>query len=55
MTKMYENHWLHKKANLLDLVECIEEFWKDQYLSNTNKLSILLDNEPDNSGLGTIF
>lgn len=44
------------KPTSLDLVECIEEFWKEQYANtNYNKLSILLDNGPDNSGVRTIF
>lgn len=44
------------KPTSLDLVDCIEEFWKEKYAnSNYNKLSILLDNGPDNSGVRTIF
>lgn len=44
------------KPTSLDLVDCIEEFWKEQYLNtNCNKLAILLDNGPDNSGVRTIF
>lgn len=44
------------KPTSLDLVDCIEEFWKEKYAdSNCNKLSILLDNGPDNSGVRTIF
>lgn len=44
------------KPTSLDLVDCIEEFWKENY-SNTTfyKLAILLDNGPDNSGVRTIF
>ncbi len=44
------------KPTTLDLVDCIEEFWKENY-SNIpfNKLAILLDNGPDNSGVRTIF
>lgn len=44
------------KPTSLDLVDCIEEFWKENYLNtNVNKLAILLDNGPDNSGVRTIF
>lgn len=44
------------KPTSLDLVDCIEEFWKEEYAnSKQNKLAILLDNGPDNSGLRTIF
>ena len=44
------------KPTSLDLVDCIEEFWIEQYLnSNVKKLAILLDNGPDNSGVRTIF
>lgn len=44
------------KPTSLDLVDCIEEFWKENYLnSEVNKLAILLDNGPDNSGVRTIF
>lgn len=44
------------KPTSLDLVDCIEEFWKENYLnSKVNKLAILLDNGPDNSGVRTIF
>lgn len=44
------------KPTSLDLVGCIEEFYIEQYLkTNMTKLSILLDNGPDNSGVRTIF
>lgn len=44
------------KPTSLDLVDCIEEFWKEEYANRSyNKLSILLDNGPDNSGVRTIF
>lgn len=44
------------KPTSLDLVDCIEEFWEEKYAnSKQNKLSILLDNGPDNSGVRTIF
>lgn len=44
------------KPTSLDLVDCIEEFWKEQYSnSKVKKLAILLDNGPDNSGVRTIF
>lgn len=44
------------KPTSLDLVDCIEEFFVEQYVnSTTNKLAILLDNGPDNSGVRTIF
>ena len=44
------------KPTSLDLVECIEEFYVEQYLnSDINKLMIFLDNGPDNSGVRTIF
>lgn len=44
------------KPTSLDLVDCIEEFWIEQYLnSDVKKLAILLDNGPDNSGVRTIF
>lgn len=44
------------KPTSLDLVDCIEEFWKENYLnSEVNKLAILLDNGPDNSGVRTVF
>ena len=44
------------KPTSMDMVDCIEEFWKEQYEnSKYNKLSILLDNGPDNSGVRTIF
>lgn len=44
------------KPTSLDLVDCIEEFWKAEYTnSNCNRLAILLDNGPDNSGVRTIF
>lgn len=45
-----------EKPTSLDLIECIEEFWKEEYAnSKQNKLAILLDNGPDNSGVRTIF
>lgn len=45
-----------EKPTSLDLVDCIEEFYQEQYLNtNVNKLAILLDNGPDNSGVRTIF
>lgn len=44
------------KPTSLDLVDCIEEFWRENYLnSEFNKLAILLDNGPDNSGVRTVF
>lgn len=44
------------KPTSLDLVDCIEEFWVEQYAnSKYKKLAILLDNGPDNSGVRTIF
>lgn len=44
------------KPTSLDLVDCIEEFYVEQYLNtDVNKLSILLDNGPDNSGVRTTF
>ena len=44
------------KPTSLDLVDCIEEFFVEQYLnSDINKLMIFLDNGPDNSGVRTIF
>lgn len=44
------------KPTSLDLVDCIEEFYVEQYLNaEVNKLAILLDNGPDNSGVRTIF
>lgn len=44
------------KPTSLDLVDCIEEFYIEQYLkTNITKLSILLDNGPENSGVRTIF
>ena len=44
------------KPTSLDLVDCIEEFWKERYAnSKNNRLAILLDNGPDNSGVRTIF
>ena len=44
------------KHTSLDLVDCIEEFYVEQYLnSGINKLMIFLDNGPDNSGVRTIF
>ena len=44
------------KPTSLDLVDCIEEFYVEQYLnSDINKLMIFLDNGPDNSGVRTIF
>ena len=44
------------KPTSLDLVDCIEEFYVEQYLnSGINKLMIFLDNGPDNSGVRTIF
>ena len=44
------------KPTSLDLVDCIEEFWREQYANSSyKKLSILLDNGPDNSGVRTIF
>ena len=45
-----------EKPTSLDLVDCIEEFYQEQYLNTSvNKLAILLDNGPDNSGVRTIF
>ena len=45
-----------KKPTSLDLVECIEEFYVEQYKNtNVKKLMILLDNGPDNSGVRTMF
>lgn len=45
-----------KKPTSLDLVECIEEFWEEEYAnSKQKKLTIFLDNGPDNSGVRTIF
>ncbi len=44
------------KPTSLDLVDCIEEFYREQYLnSNINRLAILLDNGPDNSGIRRIW
>jgi transposase len=44
------------KPTSMDLVDCIEVFYKEQYLNtDINKLAILLDNGPDNSGVRTIF
>ena len=44
------------KPTSMDMVDCIEEFWKEQYANRKyNKLSILLDNGPDNSGVRTTF
>lgn len=44
------------KPTSLDLVDCIEEFYVEQYLNTpVDKLAILLDNGPDNSGVRTIF
>lgn len=44
------------KPTSLDLVDCIEEFWVEQYAnSKYKKLAILLDNGPDNSGVRAIF
>ncbi len=44
------------KPTSLDLVDCIEEFWEENYSNTTfNKLAILLDNGPDNSGVRTMF
>ena len=44
------------KPTSCDLVDCIEEWYQEQYLnSNINKIVILLDNGPDNSGVRTIF
>lgn len=44
------------KPTSLDLVDCIEEFYVEQYLnSDINKLMIFLDNGPDNSGVRTVF
>ena len=44
------------KPTSLDLVDCIEEFYVEQYLnSDINKLMIFLDNGPDNSEVRTIF
>ena len=45
-----------QKPTSLDLVDCIEEFYRREYLNTEiNKLAILLDNGPDNSGVRTIF
>ena len=44
------------KPTSLDLVDCIEEFFEEQYLNkDISKLMIFLDNGPDNSGVRTIF
>ncbi len=44
------------KPTSLDLVDCIEEFWVENYKdTDVNKLATLLDNGPDNSGVRTIF
>lgn len=44
------------KPTSLDLVDCIEEFYREQYLnSNMKKISILLDNGPDNSGVRRMY
>ena len=44
------------KPTSMDMVDCIDEFWKEQYEnSKYNRLSILLDNGPDNSGVRTTF
>jgi len=44
------------KPTSLDIVDCIEEFYVEQYKNtNVNKLAILLDNGPDNSGIRTMF
>lgn len=44
------------KPTSLDIVDCIEEFYIEQYKNtNVSKLAILLDNGPDNSGVRTVF
>lgn len=44
------------KPTSLDMIDCIEEFYQEQYAgSNKTKIAILLDNGPDNSGVRTIF
>lgn len=44
------------KPTSLDLVDCIEEFYDKQYKNTSaDKIAILLDNGPDNSGVRTIF
>ena len=44
------------KPTSCDLVDCIEEWYQEKYLnSDINKIVILLDNGPDNSGVRTIF
>ena len=44
------------KPTSLDLIDCIEEFYVKEYGNrDKNKLYILLDNGPDNSGVRTIF
>ena len=44
------------KPTSLDLVDCIEKFFEEQYLNkDISKLMIFLDNGPDNSGVRTIF
>lgn len=44
------------KPTSLDLVDCIEEFYREQYHnSDIKKIAILLDNGPDNSGVRRAF
>ena len=44
------------KPTSLDMVDCIEEFLNKEYSDvKVDKLCILLDNGPDNSGVRTIF
>ena len=44
------------KPTSLDLIDCIEEFYVKEYNNSCkDKLYILLDNGPDNSGVRTIF
>lgn len=53
--KPYFFNFINKPTSL-DLVDCIEDFWNEQYKnSNAIRLAILLDNGPDNSGVRTAF
>lgn len=53
-TPYFFNHT--SKPTSLDLVDCIEEFYVEQYQNTpVNKLDILLDKGPDNSGVRTNF
>lgn len=51
----YFYNFVHKPTSEA-IVDCIELFWQTNYVnSNKNKLAILLDNGPDNSGIRTYF